>query len=114
MDFQGDPSINPYGGFTAGELFLQVSMTEHVLGVDDRSLERVSTMIPRRPQAKASRLWTMWCDSHPAPRITVAFLALVLMLAALALARPTHVPDAAHMTSHALSTPPGVTPYSPV
>ena len=71
-------------------------------------------MIPLRPQAKASRLWTMWCDSHPAPRITVAFLALVLMLAALALARPTHAPDMAHMNAHALTTPPSVFSDSPV
>ncbi len=48
-------------------------------------------MISRRPQAKANRLWMLWCDTHPAPRITAAFLVVVLMLAALALTRSGHV-----------------------
>jgi len=39
-------------------------------------------------------MWAVWCDSHPAPRITVVFLVVVLMLAALALTRPAHASDA--------------------
>ena len=41
-----------------------------------------------RAGAKVPRLWAVWCESHPAPRLTVAFLVAVLMLAAFTLTRP--------------------------
>jgi len=53
---------------------------------------QVRAWVGAKAGAKAPQLWSIWCESHPAPRITVAFLIIVLMLAAFALTQPGHLP----------------------